>query len=67
MSSNAPDISPGALAWKLAYVLRGRAKADILHTFEVERRAHALELVQFDRDVFDTFRHDVFAGEAYAR
>ncbi|KZT64260.1 hypothetical protein DAEQUDRAFT_44973 [Daedalea quercina L-15889] len=53
------------LVWKLAYVLQGRANPDILATYEEERRAHARELVQFDADVFETFRPETFTAEAY--
>ncbi|KZT67064.1 hypothetical protein DAEQUDRAFT_409008 [Daedalea quercina L-15889] len=55
------------IAWKLAYVLQGRAKADILDTYEAERRVHALELIQLDQDIFDTFRPGVFTAEAFAK
>ena len=55
------------IAWKLAYVLKGRANADILDTYQAERRAHALELIQFDHDVFDTFRPGLFTAEAYVK
>jgi 3-(3-hydroxy-phenyl)propionate hydroxylase len=34
------------LAWKLAYVLTGRAGADLLASYETERRPHAKALVQ---------------------
>ena len=34
------------LAWKLAYVLTGRAGADLLASYETERRPHAMALVK---------------------
>jgi 2-polyprenyl-6-methoxyphenol hydroxylase-like FAD-dependent oxidoreductase len=37
------------LGWKLASVLRGRAKPDVLRTYSDERRAVAKELIDFDR------------------
>lgn len=52
-------------AWKLAYVLRGYASPSILDTYEDERRAHALQLVQFDRAVFEQFRPSTFTAEGY--
>ncbi|EPS94269.1 FAD/NAD-binding domain-containing protein [Fomitopsis schrenkii] len=53
------------LAWKLAYVLRGHASPCILDTYEEERRAHALQLILFDRAVFELFRPDTFTAEGY--
>ena len=38
------------LGWKLASVLRGRASADLLHSYSRERRAVAQELIDFDRE-----------------
>ena len=40
------------LAWKLAAVLRGRARDDLLDTYQVERRAFALRLVATTDRVF---------------
>ncbi|HEU4363344.1 MAG TPA: FAD-dependent monooxygenase, partial [Mycobacterium sp.] len=37
------------LGWKLAAVLRGTAKPELLHTYTTERRAVARELIDFDR------------------
>ena len=37
------------LGWKLASVLSGRARPDILHSYSGERRAIAKELIDFDR------------------
>ncbi|KZT64257.1 hypothetical protein DAEQUDRAFT_773773 [Daedalea quercina L-15889] len=53
------------LAWKLAYVLQGRASADILDTYEAERRTHALELIQFDKDLFEIFKPVQFGAGSY--
>ncbi|KZT67059.1 FAD/NAD(P)-binding domain-containing protein [Daedalea quercina L-15889] len=55
------------LAWKLAYVLHGRVNASILDTYEAERRAQALGLIQFDQDIFDTFRPETFSAEAFVK
>jgi phenol 2-monooxygenase len=38
------------LGWKLAAVLQGRAKADLLRTYTVERRAIAQGLIAFDKE-----------------
>jgi phenol 2-monooxygenase (NADPH) len=38
------------LGWKLASVLRGTAKAELLHTYSEERHAVAKELIDFDRE-----------------
>jgi phenol 2-monooxygenase len=38
------------LGWKLAAVLRGRCPPLLLHTYSVERRAIAKELIDFDRE-----------------
>lgn len=51
--------------WKLAYVLRGHASPSILDTYEEERRAHAQQLIQFDREMFQQFRGDTFTSEGY--
>ena len=37
------------LGWKLAAVLRGRSRPEILHTYSAERQAVAAELIAFDR------------------
>ncbi|KAF8577151.1 hypothetical protein K439DRAFT_1418443 [Ramaria rubella] len=39
------------LAWKLAYVMRGWARESLLDTYEIERRAHALDLIEFDKQI----------------
>jgi phenol 2-monooxygenase len=38
------------LGWKLASVLTGRARPELLHTYSEERRAVAQELIDFDRE-----------------
>lgn len=38
------------LGWKLAAVLRGRARPELLDTYSAERRAVAQELIDFDRE-----------------
>lgn len=37
------------LGWKLASVLRGQAKMDLVHTYHEERQKTAKELIEFDR------------------
>jgi len=37
------------LGWKLAYVLEGRAKPDLLRTYTIERHAIAQGLIDFDK------------------
>ncbi|KAI0034597.1 FAD-binding monooxygenase, partial [Vararia minispora EC-137] len=39
------------LAWKIAYVLRGWAKPDLLSTYDVERQAYAHDLIALDRNI----------------
>ncbi|RYE04374.1 MAG: 3-hydroxybenzoate 4-monooxygenase [Sphingomonadales bacterium] len=43
------------LGWKLAAVLRGQAKPELLHTYSRERRAIAQELIDFDREFAKMF------------
>lgn len=38
------------LGWKLASVLSGRARPELLHTYSAERQAVAQELIDFDRE-----------------
>ena len=38
------------LGWKLAAVLRGTAKPELLHTYSEERQAVAKQLIDFDRE-----------------
>ncbi|KAJ6494751.1 FAD binding domain-containing protein [Mycena vitilis] len=42
------------LAWKLAHVLRGWAKPSLLHTYEVERRRYAQDLIAFDKVIAES-------------
>lgn len=37
------------LGWKLAAVLRGQARPDIVHTYQLERQKTAHQLIEFDR------------------
>jgi len=39
------------LAWKLHYVLAGKAKERLLDTYELERRAHAKRLISIVKDI----------------
>lgn len=39
------------LAWKLSLVLRGEAKHDLLHSYEVERRPNVEKLINYDKDI----------------
>lgn len=43
------------LGWKLAFVLRGLAPAQLLHSYSVERQAIAQELIDFDREFAKMF------------
>jgi len=53
------------LGWKLASVLRGTAKPELLHTYSQERQATAKELIDFDREFSRLFRsRGNGAGEA---
>jgi phenol 2-monooxygenase (NADPH) len=38
------------LGWKLAAVLQGQARPELLHTYSAERQAVAQELIDFDRE-----------------
>jgi phenol 2-monooxygenase len=44
------------LGWKLASVLRGTAKPELLHSYSEERQAVAKELIDFDREFSRRFR-----------
>jgi phenol 2-monooxygenase len=44
------------LGWKLAAVLRGAARPELLHTYSEERQAVAKELIEFDREFSRRFR-----------
>lgn len=43
------------LGWKLANVIKGRAKPELLATYSQERQAKAKELIDFDRDMARLF------------
>ena len=43
------------LGWKLASVLRGMGKPELLHTYSEERQAVARELIDFDREFSSLF------------
>ena len=43
------------LGWKLASVLRGAAKPELLHTYSQERQAVAEQLIDFDREFSKRF------------
>ena len=43
------------LGWKLAAVLRGQAMPFLLDTYSEERRAKAIELIEFDKDMARLF------------
>ena len=43
------------LGWKLAAVLRGRAKPELLHTYSDERQKVAQQLIDFDREFAKMF------------
>jgi phenol 2-monooxygenase (NADPH) len=44
------------LGWKLASVLTGTARPELLHTYSEERHAIAEQLIDFDREFSDRFR-----------
>jgi phenol 2-monooxygenase (NADPH) len=44
------------LGWKLASVLRGTARPELLHTYSAERQEVARELIEFDREFSALFR-----------
>jgi phenol 2-monooxygenase len=44
------------LGWKLAAVLRGAARPELLHTYSEERQAVAKQLIDFDREFSRRFR-----------
>ncbi len=43
------------LGWKLASVLRGRCRPEILHSYSAERHGVAKELIEFDREFAKMF------------
>ncbi|HEY5849024.1 MAG TPA: FAD-binding monooxygenase [Microlunatus sp.] len=46
------------LGWKLASVLQGRAKPELLHTYSDERQKVAQQLIDFDREFAKMFSAD---------
>lgn len=52
------------LGWKLAAVLQGRARPELLHTYSAERRAIAQELIDFDREWASLLSKSRRAGSA---
>jgi phenol 2-monooxygenase (NADPH) len=46
------------LGWKLASVISGTARPELLHTYSDERQAIAKQLIDFDREFSDRFRAD---------
>ncbi|KAJ7127079.1 FAD binding domain-containing protein [Mycena epipterygia] len=42
------------LGWKIAHVLRNWAKPSLLHTYEVERRRYAQDLIAFDKVIAES-------------
>ena len=55
------------LGWKLAAVLRGTAKPEILHTYSEERQAVARELIDFDREFSNLFKAQAVDPEEFQR
>lgn len=43
------------LGWKLAAVIKGQAKPDLLHSYTLERQTVALELINFDKEMARLF------------
>ena len=55
------------LGWKLAAVLRGTAKPELLHTYSEERQKIAKQLIDFDREFSKMFSaHPTESGDAEA-
>jgi phenol 2-monooxygenase len=53
------------LGWKLAAVLQGTAKPELLHTYSAERQKIAQQLIDFDREFATMFSaHPTESGEA---
>jgi phenol 2-monooxygenase len=53
------------LGWKLASVLRGTARPELLHTYSDERRNIAAQLIDFDREFSKMFSaHPTDSGDA---
>ncbi|KAF9474825.1 hypothetical protein BDN70DRAFT_815025 [Pholiota conissans] len=43
------------LAWKLAHVIKGSATKSLLHTYELERKKYAQDLIDFDKKFASLF------------
>ncbi|HSU09897.1 MAG TPA: FAD-dependent monooxygenase, partial [Pseudonocardia sp.] len=53
------------LGWKLASVLRGTARPELLHTYSDERQKIAAQLIDFDREFSTMFSaHPIDSGDA---
>jgi phenol 2-monooxygenase len=52
------------LGWKLASVLRGTARPELLHTYSAERQEVARELIDFDREFSARFGRPGTSGAA---
>ncbi len=52
------------LGWKLAAVLRGQAKPELLHTYTAERQRLAKQLIDFDRELAKMFSAPPKTGES---
>jgi phenol 2-monooxygenase len=55
------------LGWKLAAVLRGRARPELLRTYSAERQAVAQELIDFDREFSKLFTGRAVDPEEFQR
>jgi phenol 2-monooxygenase len=55
------------LGWKLAAVLRGRARPELLQTYSAERQAVAQELIDFDREFSKLFTGRAVDPEEFQR
>jgi phenol 2-monooxygenase (NADPH) len=55
------------LGWKLAAVLRGTARPELLHTYSAERQAVAQELIDFDREFSKLFTGRAVDPEEFER
>jgi len=51
------------LGWKLAAVLRGQARPELLHTYTAERQGLARELIDFDRELATMFSAPTKTGD----
>src|SRR5205085_3344713 len=55
------------LGWKLAAVLTGTARPELLHTYSQERQAVAKELIDFDREFSELFTGRAVDPEEFER